>query len=149
MTDTHGTIARLALVLTLALPTAMAPGPARADIMAACSAEIGSLCADVAEGRGRIAACLVGNRDSLSADCQPEVQTLAQRTSRNVLMPSEVRTMLSPGFQADLPQSCQPDASQFCSGVAAGDGRVFACLYARGDRVSETCSADVEQTLKR
>jgi len=125
------------------------PAPARADIMAVCSSEIGSYCADVPEGRGRIAACLVGNESRLSAACKPEVQALAQRTTRNVLMPQSVRNLLAPGFQAPLPASCEADASRYCSGIAPGDGRVFACLYAREGKVSQTCSAAAEEAISQ
>lgn len=132
-------------VLSLAIPA----DRAAADIMATCTTEIGSYCSDVAEGRGRIAACLVSNSERLSAGCKPEVQALAQRTSGNRLMPSSVRNMLSPGFSAALPQSCNSDAERYCPGIAQGDGRVFACLYARDSQVSQTCSADAERAIEQ
>jgi hypothetical protein len=137
----HGTRQKAALALSLAL--VLPAGPARADIMAACGIEIGRFCADVAEGRGRIAACLIGNDARLGDGCRPEVRALADRAGRNRLLPGDVRRLLAPGFAADLPASCAADAARLCSGI---DGApTFACLYARGDRVSEACSTDARR----
>ena len=140
----RSTIALLSgAVLGLSVPG----GPAGADIMSVCTSEIGSYCSGVREGRGRIAACLVSNIDRLSGTCKPEVETLAQRTSGNRMMPASVRKMLSPGFSAPLPQACTADAGQYCPEISQGDGRVFACLYAHESQVSQTCSAAAETAL--
>lgn len=132
-----------AVVLVLAAGLSLGTGPAHADIMAACGSEIGRFCADVSEGRGRIAACLIGNDARLGEACRPEVRALSDRAGRNRLLPGDVRRLLAPGFVADLPASCAADAARLCSGI---DGApTFACLYARGDRVSEACTTDARR----
>jgi hypothetical protein len=128
---------------TLLLGTALAilglagqTGAARADLLAACAPEIGRFCADVSEGRGRVAACLASHLPDLGTGCRPEVQAVTQAR----LMPGYARRILSPGFHADLPSACAPAAARYCPRVPPGDGRVFACLYARSDRVDASCS---------
>ena len=116
---------------------AVQTAPARADMMSACAPEIGRYCADVSQGRGRIAACLASRRDQLGPACLSEVQAVSQGR----LIPSDARRLLTPGFSAALPATCDTAAAQLCPGIPPGDGRVFACLYARGNRVGGLCMA--------
>jgi hypothetical protein len=131
-------LATLALALLLGLPTA-----ARGDLLERCAPEIGRDCADVVEGRGRIAACLIGERERLSPACRPEVE----RAGRGLFVPRGVRAVIDPGFRADLPAACDGDAGRFCTDVPRGDGRIFACLYAREPSVSPPCREAVRGTL--
>ena len=64
-------------------------------------------------------------------------------------MPGEVRRIFDPSLRATLPQSCAAPAASLCPGVPLGDGRVFACLYARSDRVSRTCNGEAEAALRQ
>ena len=81
----------------------------------------------------------------LSAACQPEVQAVAQ--SR--LTPSYVRKALNPAFRAPLPEPCAAPAAQLCPGMTPGQGPVYACLYARSDRISKACSTASQAALKQ
>jgi hypothetical protein len=119
--------------------------PARADLLTACSPEVRTYCADVRQGRGRITACLASHRDQLGSGCLPEVQATARRRT----MPSQARRVLGPGFRADLPPACTVAAARYCPGVPAGDGRVFACLYARADRVDPKCTSAAKAVVGR
>jgi len=38
-----------------------------------------------------------------------------------------------------LKKACHTELTTFCKGVKAGEGRILACLYAFGDRVSGKC----------
>jgi hypothetical protein len=118
---------------------------ARADLMTACASEISRYCTDVRKGRGRISACLAGQMGQLGAACLPEVQAVGQ--SR--LTPDYVRKIFNPSFRAPLPQACAAPAAQFCPSMTPGEGRVFACLYARSDRIPTDCAAAAEATLKQ
>jgi hypothetical protein len=131
-------------MLVLAAARAAAAGPARADVSAACAPEVGQYCSNVTEGRGRVMACLASHSDKLSAACRPEVQAMA--SSR--LVPGHVRKIFDPGFHAAVPAACQTAAAQLCPGVAQGDGRAFACLYAYTDRVGAECTAQAQAALK-
>ena len=130
-------------VLALASVLTAHATDARADLMTACASEISRYCADVSEGRGRSSACLVGQMSQLGSACLPEVQAVGQ--SR--LTPGYVRKLFDPAFRAPLPQACAAPAAQFCPGM--GQGRVFACLYARSDRVPKACSDAAQATLKQ
>ncbi len=136
-----------ALLPVLALATVLTAHAtdARADLMTACASEISRYCADVSSGRGRISACLVGQMGQLNPACLAEVQAVGQ--SR--LTPGYVRTLFNPAFRAPLPQVCAAPAAQFCSGMTPGEGRVFACLYARSDRVPKACSDAAQATLEQ
>ena len=118
---------------------------ARADLMTACASESSRYCADVSKGRGRISACLVGQMGRLGPACLPEVRAVGQ--SR--LTPGYVRKIFNPAFRAPLPQACAASAAQFCPGMTPGEGRVFACLYARSDRVPKACSSAAQAVLEQ
>lgn len=128
---------RIASCLVLAAGLAAAAGAARADLMAACAPEIARYCGDVAEGRGRIAACLVGRLDQLGPACKPE----AQATTRSRFIPRDMRAVFQPGFSAATPASCAPAAKSYCSGVTT-PGRIFACLYAHAAQAGAACAGD-------
>ena len=96
------------LGLALALSIGAVPQGARADMMAACSADIGKFCSDVANGRGRITACLMAYDDDLSAACRPEVDALAQRSSTNRLIPANARQISLPAFGRTFRQAARP-----------------------------------------
>lgn len=138
-------IKRQHLLPVLAVAAVFAlPSGARADLMTACAADIGQHCADVDRGRGRIAACLAGHVTDLMPVCRPEVQ--AATNSRFV--PGHVRQIFDPSFRAEIPAVCKPAAASLCPSVTPGDGRMFACLYARTDRVAPNCSAQAEAVLR-
>ena len=64
-------------------------------------------------------------------------------------MPRIARRVLSPGFHADLPAACAAAAARYCPSLPPGGGGVFACLYARSDRVDATCSAAARAAVGR
>jgi Cysteine rich repeat len=118
-------------------------GPARADLLQSCAAEVERYCAEVDKGQGRLTACLASRRDELTGSCSSSLQ----QASRNPLVPRAARRMLDPDFRAELPPSCHGAAASVCPDVPTGDGRVFACLYARSSQVGEECANTAEQTM--
>jgi hypothetical protein len=130
-------------VLALATVLAAPATGARADLTTACAPEISRYCADVSEGRGRISSCLASRMGRLSPACLPEVRAVGQ--SR--LTPASMRKIFNPAFRAPLPKACAGPAAKFCPGMRPGEGRVFACLYARSDRVPKPCSDAAHATL--
>jgi hypothetical protein len=127
-------------LLLLALASA-----ARADLMAACSPEIGRFCADVRQGRGRITACLASHREALAPGCFAEVKAAAGRR----VIPQIAREILGPEFRADLPPACTTAAARFCPEIRPGDGRMLACLYARSDRLDAACAGAARHAVGR
>lgn len=131
------------LVLVAALAGSAVAG--RAELMTACAPEVRQFCADVDQGRGRVSACLAGYMDRLGPACLPEVRSMAQ--SR--MVPGDVRKLFDPEVRVELPAACRAEAARLCPGVATGDGRVFACLYARTDRVDAACSVEAKAALRQ
>ena len=52
-------------------------------------------------------------------------------------------------WQAYILQSCGKEIKRSCKGVAAGDGRLLACLYAREKSLSAGCKTAVSAALDR
>ncbi len=131
-------------VLALSGLLACAGAGSAANLMTACAPEVQKYCSDVRKGRGRITACLLGRINKLDAACKPEV--LAVR--RSPITPARARQVFDPAFRAPLPKACVAPADKLCPAVPTGDGRVFACLYALGERVPGACAKSVRQALK-
>ena len=132
----------LPLIGTLAIMLTAHATDARADVMTTCKSEITRHCADVNRGKGRIVACLVGQIGRLSPVCLAGVQELSRKS------PSSMRMVFNPAFRAPLPKACAAPAAQLCPGMTPGEGRVFACLYARSDRVPKACSDAAQAALE-
>jgi hypothetical protein len=71
-----------------------------------------------------------------------------QAVGQSRLTPGYVRKVFDPSFRAPLPAACAVPAAEFCPGMTPGEGRVFACLYARSDRVPKACADAAQSTLK-
>ena len=119
-----------------------APDLARAEMMTACQPEIAQYCGGVSKGRGRIAACLVGRIDQLSAACKPDVQA----TMKSPFIPRDMRAIFQPGFSAPVPASCAAAVRTYCGGITT-QGRVFACLYAVSDKTGAACAAAAQAAV--
>ena len=115
-----------------------------AGLMAACKAEITANCADVAEGRGRISACLMAYEDRLSGGCRGEVSKVRNSRIFQRYVPGGFESLPSWGRNAGLRRACASDVSKYCSRVKVGDGRLLACLYARSGSVSKPCSSQAK-----
>ena len=125
---------------------AAGPGAANAgDLMSACKADIAKICPDVAEGRGRISACLIAYDNRLSGPCKVEVAKISKSPAYRKFVPPTLRSDKGPELEAGLRKVCTSDIGQFCPGVKSGNGRILACLYSRSGKVSETCSSAAQQ----
>ena len=139
----------LTLACILAAGLGAAPDTGRAqDMMTTCATDIGQFCRDVSNGRGRVLACLIAHGGKVSPACMADVTATAERGSGNPLVPSGVRKMLQGGGSAAVPEVCSADAASLCAGASPGAEHTLACLYARGDRVSDACSSGVRGALR-
>lgn len=132
------------LVASLAAGLWLAGEGARAEMMATCAPEIARFCSDVSRGRGRVTACLAGQREAIGPACLAEVEAATRAPG----VPKSAGKVLDPGAGAPLPRSCEGAAARVCPGVPEGDARVFACLYAHSDRVSQICISDARKALR-
>lgn len=130
-----------ALILAFAVVVNAFAASAHAEVMTTCTSEIGRYCADVNKGEGRVVACLVSQMGRLGPACQADVQELGP------MAPGAVRIVFNPGFRLSLPEACAQPAAKLCPRMKAGEGRVFACLYARSDRIPKACSDAAQAAL--
>lgn len=98
--------------------TAVGPGAVMRAVMA-CAPDARSLCADVAPGGGRVAACLADQYELLSAPCAGEVDKAA--------------------LLREAVFACAPDIDAFCSTTQPGGGRILSCLAGNQDRLTAPC----------
>jgi hypothetical protein len=92
-----------------------------------CKAEIEKYCSNVTPGEGRLLACLYAYEDKLSGRCEYALYDAASRLERIV------------AALAYTANECSSDLKQYCSGVAAGEGRLLECLQKNDDKVSKRC----------
>ena len=132
----------MVVAMTGGLPTAAAA----TGLMTACSAEITANCKGVAEGRGRISACLFAHSNRLAPPCKAEVTKVSNSWAFKRAFPHP-ETLQGSEYEAELKKTCGPDLKRLCPGVASGGGRLLACLYAQGDHVSKACRAEEKSVI--
>jgi hypothetical protein len=98
-----------------------------------CKAEIETYCKDVTPGQGRVLACLYAHSDKLSGKCEYALYDAAAQLERAVAALSYVVN------------ECADDLDQFCTGVAAGEGRLMDCLEKNDKKVSFRCKEAMKQ----
>lgn len=134
---------------SLAFHGMAATAPAHAsELMTSCSPDIASQCKGVAEGRGRISACLYGHDDKLSPACKPEVAKVTTGSMFKRMIPAGIRNLNDTPYEAELRKACASDINSLCSTVAPGDDRLLACLYAWGHKVSSGCRSEAKTVLE-
>jgi len=92
-----------------------------------CKVEIEKYCNDVKPGEGRILACLFAHGDKLSGKCEYALYDAAVQLERAVAALSYVVN------------ECADDLDQYCSSVAAGEGRLLKCIEKNDKKVSSRC----------
>ena len=91
----------------------------------ACRADIAALCPNLQPGpgeHGAVVKCLESNADKLSAPCKAHLDAEKARMEA-------------------AKEACKPDVEKFCSGIAAGDGRIMQCLHQHESELSDVCKA--------
>ncbi|MEM6460313.1 MAG: cysteine rich repeat-containing protein [Pseudomonadota bacterium] len=122
--------------------------PARASgLMAACAADISSLCSGIKEGRGRISACLYSHENKVSADCKPELSKVTSSRMFERMIPHEIQQKNDTPYEAGLREICASDIKSLCSDVKPGEDRLLACLYGWSNRVTKACQAEAKTAL--
>ena len=115
--------------------TAPSPGPGPADVkgkgrMAACRADMKSLCGDVDRAKGARMRCLVENRAKASPECQATIAAVEQRMGKGATRQARKQARLA----------CQADAEALCGTEANGNGRIMRCLRQNEAKVSPDCA---------
>ena len=97
------------------------------SVVTGCKAELEKYCSNVTPGEGRLLACLYAYEDKLSGRCEYALYDAAAQLERAVAALSYVVN------------ECSSDLKQYCSGVAAGEGRLLQCLQKNDAQVSQRC----------
>jgi phytoene/squalene synthetase len=92
-----------------------------------CKEELEKYCSNVTPGEGRVLACLYAYGDKLSGRCEYALYDAASQLERAVAAISYVVN------------ECSSDLKQYCTGVAAGEGRLLQCLQKNDEKVSTRC----------
>jgi hypothetical protein len=96
------------------------------DANDACKDDVEKYCKDVEPGEGRVAACLITNKDKLSMACHQTVR---------------VEQDSSMSFH----KACKGDIKKLCAGVKPWKGRILACLNEKKSELSVDCNKAVER----
>jgi hypothetical protein len=107
----------------------------RANLSAGCSAELNKYCKDIADGEGRLLACLYAHEPNLSDRCG------------NLVTGALERLGVALGALATVVRVCQGDAQRLCNGMIAGHGSLVGCLSNAKKSVSAQCNATLDAAL--
>ena len=99
-----------------------------------CKDELQKYCSNVTPGEGRLLACLYAYQDKLSGRCEYALYDAATRLERAVAALSYAEN------------ECASDLKQYCSGVAAGQGRLMQCIEQNDAKVSNRCKQALKDT---
>jgi phytoene/squalene synthetase len=97
------------------------------SVLTGCKTELEKYCSNVTPGEGRVLACLYAYEDKLSGRCEYALYDAAAQLERAVAALSYVVN------------ECSSDLKQYCTGVAAGEGRLLQCLEKNDAQVSQRC----------
>ena len=125
------TIACVGLFLCASIP-AQAGDDLVQTVIDGCKKELDTYCKDVTPGQGRVLACLYAHSDKLSGKCEYALYDAAAQLERAVAALSYVVN------------ECADDLDQFCTGVAAGEGRLLQCLEKNDPKVSGRCKQAIK-----
>jgi len=127
-------ISSIAICVTLLFVISAGAGQSIVETVAnGCKTEIDAYCKDVIPGEGRVLACLYARSDKLSGKCEYALYDAAAQLERAEAALSYVVN------------ECADDLDQFCTGVAAGEGRLMDCLEKNDPKVSSRCKEAMKQ----
>ena len=117
-----------ALLIAVAAGVLSVSAIAHGDSM--CMKDAQRYCPTIPFGEGRVLTCLQARWMDLSSACQNEIQQIQNRA-------------------AEINQACVTDLWQYCPNVAAGAGRLQACLVSRWDNLSSICRDKVAEVAEK
>jgi hypothetical protein len=110
----------------VSLPLAAQTAPAGEGLGKPCAEDVAKLCPGVKPGGGRIAQCLQGKAEQISAACKARIEQAKE-----------------------VHEACMADAEKFCSDIPPGHGRVAVCVQQHEAELSPTCRTHLQKVRAR
>lgn len=107
------------------------------DVLEACAEDIDKFCSQVTLGNGRLLACMYAHEDKISDSCDTAIGEAADQLDWFL---AEVREAVA---------KCSVDIEKHCSGVEAGQGRIYACLKLKKGELAAECKGVVDEVSTR
>ena len=126
-------IAVFAVLLSVASPMASNAQ----DVLEACSKDVDKFCSQVTIGNGRLLACMYAHEDKISDGCDTAMGEAGDQLDWFL---ASLRDAL---------EKCAGDINKHCSGVEAGQGRIYACLKLKKSELATECKGIVDQVSQR
>jgi Cysteine rich repeat len=120
--------------------------------MAACRADMQTLCSTVERGKGNKMRCLIENRAKSSPECQSAILAVEAARSEKKAEKTVRRaegSIRSDGKRGGRMAACRADTKSLCTDVERGGGRKLACLKANEAKLSPDCAAVVKSLPSR
>ena len=126
------------LAFLVAIGSGFAQAAPVAELVAAdCKSDIETLCKDVTQGQGRLAACLYAYSDRISGRC---IYAMYNVMDQLELVASRIR------YVANV---CMDDIESLCVDTSPGGGRILDCLGQNEAKVSAACNQALNDTGAR
>ena len=107
------------------------------DVLEACAKDVKKFCSQVTLGDGRLLACMYAHEDKISDGCDTAIGEAADQLDWFL---SGLREAVA---------KCAGDINKHCSGVEAGQGRIYACLKLKKSELASECQGVVETVSQR
>lgn len=121
----------LIFLVALAVPAqaqTMSFAEATEKFVAACERDIDSHCKGVNLGGGKLRACLMKNRDTISARCKESFPDIMAGIEKRATA------------RANVIKTCDIDRRRVCGDVVKGDGQILDCMLTASRAVSPKCN---------
>jgi hypothetical protein len=96
-------------------------------LLDSCYDDVGTYCANVTPGEGRLLVCLYAYKDKVSTQCEYAIYNASAQLKR-------VLNALS-----YVVNECRDDLKKYCSDVKPGEGRLIDCIAKKEDVITDRC----------
>jgi hypothetical protein len=111
--------------------------------MAACRADMQTLCGTVERGKGNKMRCLIENRTKASADCQTALTAVEAGRAGKAARKADRRGKGAKNRGGRM-AACRADTKSLCADVQRGGGRKLACLKANEAKLTPACASTIK-----
>lgn len=125
----------VALAALFGAPQAFAQDTLIDYLVESCETDLEQYCSQVTPGNGRLLHCMAAHADKISGQCEYAFYQAASLLEELAVAVNY------------FAQECKADIETHCSDVAAGEGRILACLGENSEAVSDNCKQAITDIL--